>query len=150
MRLLSVLLLLVPFALFADARFVEAPAECHFPYDNANVDNEFKLSSCAGVLKQRNGGGIADVAAFVEQDNLPGSLFVIDGQDVRDIDEYPSGVLVVKTSGTDSGTNCNIVDAGGTTYVAANWDAVTRVYRIQNRYRVNVTYELSCWGGVAQ
>lgn len=138
----------ISIGLLADARVVEAPAECHFPYDNNNVDNEFKLLSCVGVLKTRL--GTADVAAYVEHENLPGSTYVIDGQDVRDVDAYPSGVLTVTTSGIESGTNCNIVAANGTTYTTPNWDVKTRVFRTQDRYRVNVSYELSCWGGVAQ
>lgn len=146
MRLLSVLLLLVPFALFADARFVEAPAECHFPYDNANVDNEFKLSSCAGVLKSHSGGARYNAHVFVERNGLAPSPFIIDGQDVRDTEEFPNGTLTTTTRGEDSGTVCNIVDAGGNEYETPNWQAIIRIHRNQSTYNVNTSYTLNCWG----
>lgn len=142
------LICLFPFSGFADARFVEAPAECHVPYDNGNVDNEFKLQSCSGFLQTLGGGNGYQASLYSEVNNLPGSRFVIDGQDVRNADDYPEGVLRIKTSSVESGTDCNIVDAGGTTYVAPDWTAVTTVYRTQSKYRVNVSYELDCSGGV--
>lgn len=141
-------LLVAPFFAMADARFVEAPAECHIPYDNGNVDLEYKLQSCDGQLHTIGGGNTYDGVLFTEKSNLPGNAYVIDGQDVRDTDAYPSGVLAVTTSGAESGTDCNIVNAGGTTYTTRNWTATTRVYRTQNLYRVNVDYDLSCWGAV--
>lgn len=142
------LLLFVPLMVFADARFVEAPAECHFPYDNTNVGKEFKLSACRGTL--RDYGGTVAVQVNESQTGLSAELFVIDGQDVRDRELYPSGALVISTSGADSGTNCNVVDADGIQYAAMNWKATTTIHRRAERWRVDVDYLLECWGGVAQ
>lgn len=137
------LLLVVPFGTVADARFVETPSECHFPYDNTNVNNEFKLQSCTGTLKSRGGGNTYDAHVFIRKDNLPGNPYVIDGQDVRNVQTYPGGQLTITTSGTGSGTACNVV-VDGTTYATGSWEANTRIYRTQNQFRVNVEYELSC------
>lgn len=142
-------LMTVAFAALGDARFVEAPAECHVPYDNANVDNEFKLQGCEGTLNSRSGGSVHDGFLFVERNNVIGNPFVIEGEDVRDIDAYPSGVLTIRTSGDASGTVCNVV-SDGTTYITMNWDASIRVYRTTNRHRVNVDYQLNCRGATAQ
>lgn len=131
---------------FADARFVEAPAECHFPYDNNNVGREFKLSSCRGTL--RDYGGTVGVQVNESHIGLSAGSFVIDGQDVRDIEEYPSGKLTISTSGADSGTNCNVVDAGGTQYASASWTSKTIIHRRAERWRVDVDYLLECWGAV--
>lgn len=143
------ILLSVPFFAMADARFVEAPAECHVPYDNGDVDNEFKLQSCTGTLKSRGGGATYDAHVIVRKENLPGNPYVIDGEDVRDVETYPGGQLTIAASGTDSGTDCNII-SNGTTYTTQNWQAATRIYRTQNQFRVNVEYDLTCTAATAQ
>jgi len=143
-------LCVVSVTLFADARFVEAPAECHFPYDNGNVGNEYKSQSCAGVIKTHPDGTRASAAVTVEHKSLSGGLFVVDDQDVRDQDAYPDGVLTIRTSGRDSNTQCTIVDAAGTTYQSDTWNAAIQVSRTTDRYDVDVQYRLTCWNGAAQ
>lgn len=143
-------LMVVAFAAFGDARFVEAPAECHVPYDNGNVGNEFKLAGCSATIKTYPDGVRATGALAAEQRSLPGGLFVIDGQDVRDVETFPGGVLRIETSGAESGTDCTIIDTGNTTYVTGNWSAVTEVTRTVNKWDVDVRYRLSCRGAVAQ
>lgn len=56
MRAILWSLLVIPIIALADARFVEAPGECHVPYGNLNVDNEYKLQGCTGVLRSKLGG----------------------------------------------------------------------------------------------
>ena len=137
----------MPVLVLADARFVEAPSECHLPYDNGNVNNEFKLQSCTGTLKSRGGGNTYDAHVYTRKDNLPGNPYVIDGQDVRDVQTYPGGQLTITTSGAESGTACNVL-TDGVIYSTGNWQANTRIYRTQNQFRVNVEYELSCLAAV--
>lgn len=149
-RFLFVLLAAFPLALFADARFVEAPAECHFPYDNNNVGNEYKIQSCVGTIKTHPDGARASAAVTIKHELLSGGLFVIDGQDVRDQDEYPNGILVIRTSARDSNTQCTIVDAAGTTYQSDTWNASIQVSRKADRYAVDVQYRLTCWNAAAQ
>lgn len=147
---LFIALCVVSMSIFADARFVEAPAECHFPWDNNNVDNEYKIQACDGVLYQGNGGGVVSVSASSKRDNVPVSFTVVNGLDIRDVDQYPGGVLTIQTTGDDSGTNCNVVDAGGTAYTTNNWTANTIVSRRSEVHHVDVTFDLTCWGAVAQ
>lgn len=147
---LFLILCAVPFALFADARFVEAPAECHFPWDNNNVDNEYKLQSCRGVLYQGGGGTFVSVVVYAERENIPVGFTLIDGKDISDTEAYPGGSFAIQTTGADSGTNCNVVDAGGTTYTTNNWTATTKVFRRKDIYRADVTFDLTCWAAVAQ
>lgn len=147
---LLLVLCAVSLALFADARFVEAPAECHFPYDNNNVGNEYKIQSCAGTIKTHPDGTLATASVTVEHKMLSGGLFVIDGKDVRDQEAYPNGVLLIRTSGDDSNTACNIVDAGGTNYQTNEWGANIQISRTLDSGNVDVRYRLTCWNAAAQ
>lgn len=144
--IIFLLMLLVSLFVLADARFVEAPAECHFPYDNGNVNNEFKLSSCTGVLKTY--GGMADAFARVTHTDLPRGSFIIDGQDVWDVDTYPGGSVRIQTTGADSGTDCTVISADGTKYAALEWTADITITRGVNRPSIDVYYKLSCTRGV--
>ncbi len=137
-------LMVVAFAAFGDARFVEAPAECHFPYDAANNDNEYRSQSCGGVLQNVAGGNAVNAFVEVKRTAVPRYMYIIDGQDVTDQDTYPNGEYVVTVTGDDSGANCNVIDADGTAYATAVWTSTIQVRRTQSISRVDVIYRLSC------
>lgn len=140
--------------LFADSRFVETPPECHLPWDNGNVNNEYKLQSCEGALITKNGGGTVDAMVSMERKQVNYGQYTVTGENVRDPVMYPGGVLKIRTSGYESGTDCNIIDADGNQFVTENWHADTIVKRTYEpdggiSFLVDVTYRLSCVNAVA-
>ncbi len=149
MKHLSVILVLfaLSFGVFADARIEVTDNFCHAPWDETNVDNEFYISGCQGVINVTNGAarGWANVKhTQVSASMVPAVI------DPRDTDEYPTGRAGVSVSGATTGATCVMVDSNGTTYVSNTWDVVNTAKREQERWLVAVEHRIECYGGVAQ
>lgn len=147
------LLISFSFLSYADGRFVEAPSECHLPWDNNDVNNEYKLQSCEGTITSKDGGDTVDAMVSAVRKGVNNGQYTVTGENVRDIDQYPSGRLKIATTGYESVTDCNIIDAGGNAFATEHWTAETIVERTYEpngdvSFLVDVTYRLSCVGAV--
>lgn len=108
--------LFIAVPVLADTRIEQAPDTCHVPYNNANVDDELKQGSCAGSIFVENGQATGSASFYLfdrHRNALPLAIAPTKSEPTKS----------TTTTGTVSGTNCTLVDDGGTVYVTSDWTA---------------------------
>jgi len=110
--IISTIVLLTSTALFADQRFETVGGFCHAVtpqgVQDGNDDNEVFISNCLSSIRQ-NADGTGSGSYTIEV-------------------EYPVGAQPFshnfKTTGAESGIDCNMVDSNNTTYNTQDWYSV--------------------------
>jgi len=127
LTLLAALAITFSLSTYADQRFETVGGFCHFVtpegFATANDDNEVFFANCENSIRQTaDGSGEGSTKVIVQ---------------------YPKGAEpfeeTYKTSGAETGIDCNMVDSNGTQYTTQDWDSVYKVMGKAGKIAYSVT-----------